>query len=73
MVFPGACKRKMGSVALGGSVEQETRQRAKPTAPGVNGKRWATRPRESSPLCVLLGSMIRALLVPCTFEALSKD
>ena len=42
MVFLGTCERKMGSVALGGSVGHEARQRAEPTDPGVNGRRWAT-------------------------------
>lgn len=37
MVSPGRCKRKMGAVAVGDFMAQETRQRA-----GVNGKRWAT-------------------------------
>ena len=41
MVFPGACKRKMESVALGGSVGHEARQMAEPTDPRVNGRRWA--------------------------------
>lgn len=73
MVFSRACKRKMESVALGGSMGHKARQRAEPTAPRVNGRRWATSPKESSPFCVLLAPAIRALLVPCTLEALSKD
>ena len=52
--------------------EHEARHRAEPTDPEVSGGEDGQPAPQSSPLCVLT-PVIRALLVPCTFEALSRD
>ena len=68
MVFTETHKRKMGAVAVGVSMVQETGQWA-----GVNGETSEPPALETRDLHVLLVPTIRELILLCTSEAPSKD
>lgn len=72
MIFPGAYKRKMKCMILGGSMGHKTRQRAEPTDPVVNGRRWAIGTRVKSSLCPPRPCEKGTASAMC-FESLSKD
>lgn len=66
--FPETHERKMGAVAVGVSMEQETGQWA-----GVSGKINEAPALQTLDLHILLTPMIRELILLCTSEAPSKD